>query len=173
MLEKVQIGCPLHPHLSLSVISLGFMLVNLPLTLLVLSHFGSKSCSYLLLTKRLRASFFCLSWLLSLFVLDISQMLAVKTVHGLPLIFCPEEPFHQMFSRNPLWYLDTVKWVLSKGRVSLRCYYTQSHQFVQKKIGFSEVNLDEVFYTWRGVLPVQASWTKCFSSLQKQLTLSN
>lgn len=38
MLEKVQIGCPLHPHLSLSLISLGFMLVNLPLTCLVLSH---------------------------------------------------------------------------------------------------------------------------------------
>lgn len=36
MLGKVQIGCPLHPHLSLSVISLGFMLVNLPLTHLVL-----------------------------------------------------------------------------------------------------------------------------------------
>lgn len=41
MLEKVQIGFPLLPHLFLSVISLGFMLVNLPLTLLVLSHFDS------------------------------------------------------------------------------------------------------------------------------------
>lgn len=51
MLEKVQIGCPLHPHLSLSVMSLGFMLVYLPLTHLVLSQLGSKSCSYLLLTE--------------------------------------------------------------------------------------------------------------------------
>lgn len=76
-LEKVQIGCPLHRHLSLSIISLGFMLVNLPLTCLVLAQLGSKSCSYLLLTKRLRASFFCLllPWLLSLFGLGISQML--------------------------------------------------------------------------------------------------
>lgn len=100
MLEKVQIGCPLHPHLSLSVMSLGFMLVYLPLTHLVLSQLGSKSCSYLLLTERLRASFFCLllPWLLSLFGLGISQMLAVKTVHSLPLIFCPEQPFHQIFS---------------------------------------------------------------------------
>lgn len=94
MLEKVQLGCPLLPHLSLSVNSLGSMLVNLPLTLLVLSHFASKSCSYLLLTKRLRASFFCLPlpWLLSLFALGISPMLALKTVHSLPLIFCPEQP---------------------------------------------------------------------------------
>lgn len=121
MLEKVQIGCPLHPHLYLSIIPLGFMLVNLPLTRLVLSHFSSKSCSYLLLTKRLRVSFFCLflPWLLSLFALGISQMLAVKTVHSLSLICCPEQLFHQIFSRNPLWYPDTVSEVSSEQGQSL------------------------------------------------------
>lgn len=148
------------------------MLVNLPLTCLVLSHLGFKSCSYLLLTQRLRTSFFCLllPWLLSLFALGINQMLAVKRVHSLLLTFCPEQQFHQIFSRNPLWYPDTVSEVSSEQGQSLLEVLLHSVSPVCAK---TQINSDEFSYNCRSVLPVQASQTKCLFSLQKQLILSD
>lgn len=126
MLLKVQIGCPLHLHLPLSLVSVGFILISLlllpplvfPVELLLWVLFSLPVVDW----ETWSFPFLPSPAVAPVSGLGTSQMLVVK--RGPRIRTCPSSSGQSShFSKHCGTLTEWVVFALSKGRGSLRCYY--------------------------------------------------